>query len=261
MVYQVYHLSILNAHLGEIIYSDSFNELKAFLKNRRNQRGSRGRQHLLFGCRCGFWAGRRKGWVLTLMVQNFMSPKCLYEGYVQFSNTNYCLFSFFKPLNPLISGWYLSALWLILFLSFSWVKFPPRSHAEPLCRWPAMSAGPRLMLRRLGDMKLIIFYHEKIGHFLSRYNWAHPIFGGLYLVYSSQPTTEKCTSDVQHRRRQVTGYALYLGYVRHSRDGDNPDLWENSLWKPSILAAMVIGDGSWHWLWFTWLYHKNRGIF
>ena len=106
----------------------------------------------------------------------------------------------------------------------------------------------------------LLFYHEKIGHFLSRYNWAHPIFGGLYLVYSSQPTTEKCTSDVQHRRRQVTGYALYLGYVRHSRDGDNPDLWENSLWKPSILAAMVIGDGSWHWLWFTWLYHKNRGI-
>ena len=178
MVYQVYHLSILNAHLGEIIYSDPFNELKAFLKNRRNQRGSRGRQHLLFGCRCGFWAGRRKGWVLTLMVQNFISPKCLYEGYVQFSNTNYCLFSFFKPLNPLISGWYLSALWLVLFLSFSWVKFPPRSHAEPLCRWPAMSAGPRLMLRRLGDMKLII---------LSWKNWAFPKSIQLGTSYFRRP--------------------------------------------------------------------------
>lgn len=86
MVYQVYHLSILNAHLGEIICSDSFNELKPFLKNWRNQ-GEAEAGNISFSD-VDVDSGQAAGWVLTPMVQNFMSPKCLYEGHVQFYTQN-----------------------------------------------------------------------------------------------------------------------------------------------------------------------------
>jgi hypothetical protein len=164
-----------------------------------------------------------------------------------------------------LSGWDLNIRIMVGFGEIS-----PRSHAEPLCRWSAMSAGPRLMLRRLGDTKRWILPWK---------NWAFPsqvdttghiLFSEAYTWYIllKPPQKNAPVTSIQ-RRPELAGHRLcVVPWIRPTLRSVElrwsgwgwADLWKNSLWKPSILAAMVIGDGSWHWLWFTWLYHKNRGI-
>ena len=145
----------------------------------------------------------------------------------------------------------ISALWLVL------VKFP---RGLTLSRF---AGGRQCQLVPVWCCagwvtRSVEFYHEKIGHFqvksiqLGTSFFRRPILGIFFSSHHRKMHQWRPSNDVQNW--QVTGYALYLGYVRPSelwnfddRDGDEPicgkTLCENlAFWRLWSLG-MVHGIG------------------